>query len=129
MTRLKNTSKKVPPKRYLFIELQKTVQRSGALFIQDHSHGAVHTRVVSEYGEFEISIAGSVESSRFVVFLHRVKKDLSGSGDTAADYYDVGIYDACNVRDCFAEHLSYRVDHGQGEFISCLRIVENVLGR
>ena len=70
-----------------------------------------------------------MERGGFVVFLHCVKKDLSGSGDTASDNDDVGIYDAGDMRDRFAEHLAYRFDHGQGELISCLGIVENVLGR
>ena len=99
------------------------------LFVQDHSHGAIHTCIVSENSELEICIAGRMERGGFVVFLHCVKKDLSGSGDAASDNDDVGIYDAGDVRDRFAEHLAYRFDHGQGELISCLGIVENVLGR
>ena len=97
--------------RVPFCSAAESVQRSGALFVQDHSPGPVHSRVISEYGKFEIRIAASVESSGFVVFLYRVKKDLAGFGDAASDHNDVRIYDTCDVRDRFAEHLADCLDH------------------
>ena len=69
-----------------------------------------------------------MERGGLVILLHCVKKDLSGSGDAASNHDDIGIYDAGDVRDRFAEHLTYCIDHGQGEFIAGLRVIENVLG-
>ena len=70
-----------------------------------------------------------MESCRRVVFVDCVEQDLACLGDAAADDDHVGIDDAGDVRNCFAEHLADFLDDREGHLVASLRVVKNVLGR
>ena len=69
-----------------------------------------------------------MERGGLVILLNSVDQDLSRSGDAASDDDDIGIHDAGDMRDRYAQHLAYRVDNGEGERIAGLGVVEDILG-